>query len=327
MTLAACAIEVGPPPESNPPLVPEATTPPPPPQPSEAQAWARGLDFDSAPAATDRDELASGLVPVDEPVGYSGQRLTYESAFNPEKPPSEAELARQRARERAAKAGLPAPPQVAAAPVTGVESQALPPVGGAEETPAPRRQSRLPPPPTFPPIPGKWQETAAAPAPEPAAAEAAPTGAAAPQAQAPEPWSARKSRLPAPPTFPPAPAAEAEPAAGEGAAEAGLAPAPDTAASEELGFVMEAWDAPKGTILVQVSAVNDGDAVTSEWERLKARHPEVLEPLRLVVEQAKLGGRGVFYRVQAGAFTSQDRAAVACDSLISRGQACFVVVR
>jgi hypothetical protein len=308
LALAACTVEVGPPPESDPPLVPEAATLPPPPQPTGPQAWSRGLDFDSAPAAADRDELARGLVPANEPTRYSGQRLTYESAFNPEKPPSEAELARQRAQERAAKAGLPAPPQVTAAPVTEVEAQALPPADAADEAQAPRRESRLPPPPTFPPAPEQWQETAAVP--QPAAAEAEEQPAAAAEPAAPEPWSARNSRLPAPPTFPPVKAPEPEPAAGE-----------------KVTVAMEAWDAPKGAILVQVSAVNDGDEVAQEWERLKARHPEVLEPLRLVVEQAQLDGRGVFYRVQAGAFSSREGAAAACDSLISRGQACFVVVR
>ena len=67
--------------------------------------------------------------------------------------------------------------------------------------------------------------------------------------------------------------------------------------------------------------------VTDEWARLRDRYPEVLKPLRLVVDEAKLGDRGVFYRVQAGAFGSQEGAIAACDSLINQGQACFVVVR
>jgi hypothetical protein len=67
--------------------------------------------------------------------------------------------------------------------------------------------------------------------------------------------------------------------------------------------------------------------VVNEWQRLQARYPQVLKPLRLVVDEAKLGERGVFYRVQAGAFGSEDGATAACDALISEGQACFVVVR
>jgi cell division septation protein DedD len=101
-----------------------------------------------------------------------------------------------------------------------------------------------------------------------------------------------------------------------------LAPAGETAE-----FVAEAWNAPPGTILVQVSAVQNKASVVGEWQRLRGRFPEYLSPLRLVIDEAKLGDKGVFYRVQAGAFGSQAGASEVCDGLISRGQACFVVVR
>jgi hypothetical protein len=333
MMLAACAIDVGPPPESDPPLVPEAARTPPPAQPTEPQPWSRDLDFDSVPVAADRGRLAQGLVADRTPASYSGERLTAESAFNPDKPPSEAELTRQRALQRASQAGLPPPPAVAAAPVTEVESQSLGPAGSNGPAPAPKRESRLPPPPKFPPLPASPPEGGA---PAEAAVAAAPEAPASPPAAEPEPWSSRNSRLPAPPKLPPiqpaaaqtaaAPATEpaADPAA-DPAAEA--AEAEDQEVAEATGFVSDAWDAPDGTILVQVSAVPDGSRVTEEWERLRARYPQVLAPLRLVVEEAMLGQRGVFYRVQAGAFGTQEGAAAACDSLISQGQACFVVVR
>src|SRR3546814_5752949 len=102
LVLAACALEKGPPPESDPPLVPEAAAAAPQ-QPTEPQSWSRGLDFDSVPPAMDRDSLARGLVPAEDQARYSEQRLTYESAFDPQKPPSAAELARKRAQERAAR--------------------------------------------------------------------------------------------------------------------------------------------------------------------------------------------------------------------------------
>ena len=97
--------------------------------------------------------------------------------------------------------------------------------------------------------------------------------------------------------------------------------------TETEAFLAEAWDAPAGTILVQVSAVQKKATVAGEWARLQARYPQVLQPLRLVVDEAKLGDRGVFYRVQAGAFGSQEGATEVCNLLISQGQACFVVVR
>ncbi len=386
LALAGCTIEVGPPPESDPPLVPEsAKAPPPPPQPTEPQAWSRDLDLDSGPTTIDRRQLAEGLVASDAQGQYSEQRLTFQSAFEEEKAMSEAELMRQRARERAEAAGLPPPPEVSTAPVAEVSAQSLDSPG--EATPA-KRQSRLPPPPKFPPLPSETAAVAAestgeGPAGEGPSADGAVSGPAAGNGEATEvaaagtempetasgasqqPWEARQSRLPPPPKFPPLPsentAAEAapqteagvveqvpdaapqaqlaavedggpapqaaEPVVGEAVAAAPAAPPADPEQAEAAGFAAAAWDAPSGTILVQVSAVPDAAKVAGEWQRLQERFPEVLQPLRLVVEQATLGERTAFYRVQAGGFVSEAGAAAACQKLISGGQSCFVMVR
>ncbi|WP_340119736.1 SPOR domain-containing protein [Pelagibius sp. 7325] len=297
LALAACTGEVGPPPESDPPLVPgSAKAQPAPAQPTEPQAWSRDLDFDAGPTKIVRGQLAEGLAASDSGVVYSEQRLTYLSAFQEERRLTPAEQARQRAQERAAAAGLPPPPAVAPPPVEQVNAEPLPPIGapqeGQGESPAPRRESRLPPPPKFPPLPPRQQEAAGAPA---------PTSKAVPE-QGPEPIEA----------------------AAADSAPAGDAPGE---AAQTAAFVTEAWEAPKGTILVQVSAVPDQRKVMAEWQRLQDRYPQILKPLRLVVEEARLGERGVFYRVQAGGFDSRAGAAQACDALISSGQACFVVVR
>ncbi len=299
--VTACTVEVGPPPESDPPLVPEsAKAPPPPQQPTEPQAWSRDLDFEAGPARLERGELAEGLVASSGEGHYSSEHLTYESALTAERPLSEAELVLKRARERAAAAGTPVPPAASAAPVAEVSAESLPPLGEtaagsavAEKAPAPRRPSRLPPPPKFPPLPAKAE-----------AAEAEATTA--PQQEA---------ALPAP-----------EASGGEAAEPVSQAMADETAMSA-AAFSAAAWDAPAGTILVQVSAVQKEDKVVGEWQRLQARYRQVLQPLRLVVEEAKLGERGVFYRLQAGAFGTEAAASAACDALIDAGQACFVVVR
>lgn len=385
--LGGCAIEVGPPPESDPPLVPQkAKAPTPPPQPTEPQPWSRDLNLDSGPTRIDKEQLSQGLVASNSGTLYTGERLTFESAYNSETPPSEADLVRERARARAEAAGRPAPPEVAAAPVEEVSSQSLPPApvpAGAREPDAPgeqaRRESRLPPPPKFPPIsqeaavgpdspPSDGAEATSTDAPAvPAAVEAEapadsqgavpplPETAAAPISTGEREW--RDSRLPPPPKFPPlsqeadsraaaddqamqqaaltteeappepSPAASAatDPQEAE-AVPAEMAEAPSTAVAA-ADFAAQAWDAPAGTILVQVSAVRKEENVVAEWERLRARYPQILKPLRLVVEEAKLGDRGVFYRVQAGAFGTQAGADDACGVLIDAGQTCFVVVR
>jgi hypothetical protein len=390
LLLAGCTIEVGPPPESDPPLVPEsAKAPPPPPQPTEPQAWSRDLDLESGPTTIDRRQLAEGLVASDSQGQYSEQRLTFQSAFEEQETMSEAERLRQRALERAKAAGLPPPPEVSAAPVAAVSAQSLDEAG--EATPA-TRQSRLPPPPKFPPLPSESAAAEASTAGEAPAGEgptgtgdatemaaddpALAAGTALPETQgtAPQqPSAQRQSRLPPPPKFPPLPAQNVAPetAAGPGdlAPEAASEPAlvsgtqlaskegggaaaqaepgapgetakadptqvaaapggpPAEAGQAEAASFAAAWDAPRGTILVQVAAVTDAAKVGTEWQRLQASFPEVLQPLRLVVEPAMLGERAAFYRVQAGGFASEAGAGVACDTLISAGQSCFVVVR
>ncbi|MEQ8357703.1 MAG: SPOR domain-containing protein [Kiloniellaceae bacterium] len=333
LALAGCTIEVGPPPESDPPLVSEAAkAPPPPAQPTEPQAWSRDLDLGAGPAEINREVLQEGLVASSSEAGYSQERLTFESAVVSEKPKTEAELARERARERAAAAGLPAPPVVAAAPVESVNEQRLP-SGTVEAAVAAsaRRGSRLPPPPKFPPLPPKDGEAAQAAGGAAEAVEPAPP-AETPPAETP---SAETPSAETPPAeTPPAetPSAETPSAETPSRETALVAPPAEAVASAPAdaatsAFLADAWDAPAGTILVQVSAVQKKINVLNEWARLKGRFPQELQPLRLVIDEAKLGDRGVFYRVQAGAFGSREVAAAACDSLIGQGQACFVVVR
>ncbi len=332
LSLGACTIEVGPPPESDPPLVPEsAKAPPAPRQPTEPQAWSRDLDFSTGPTTVDRKELEEGLVASNSDVGYSGQRLTYESAFTSERPPTEAELALKRARERAAAAaGTVAPPRAVAAPVEEVNQQTLPPVGGAAAAEAHEAEaSDLPVPPELPPAPADARdvsEVAAAPQTQfPAENDTSLAEQTSPAVTEP-----KAADAPAEPGESPEMSAQklaALPTTGEGAGQPAGATAPTPAEASTAAFLAEAWDAPVGTILVQVSAVQEEAKVIDEWQRLQGHYPQVLKPLRLVIDQAKVGDRGVFYRIQAGAFGSEEGALAACDSLISQGQSCFVLVR
>lgn len=331
LSLGACTIEVGPPPESDPPLVPEsAKAPPAPKQPTEPQAWSRDLDFSTGSNTIDRKELEEGLVASNSDVGYSDQRLTYESAFTSERPPTEAELALKRARERAAAAGTVAPPRAVAAPVEEVNQQNLPPVGGPAAAKAQEAEvSALPPPPELPPAPTNARdETEVATAPQPQLPAENDTSRAEETSPAvTEPKVADAAAEPGERPEAPAPKLAALPTAGEGPAQPAGATAPTPAEASTAAFLAEAWDAPVGTILVQVSAVQEEAKVIDEWQRLQGHYPQVLKPLRLVIDQAKVGDRGVFYRIQAGAFGSEEGALAACDSLISQGQSCFVLVR
>lgn len=305
--VSACTIEMGPPPESDPPLVAEKERPAPPPaQPEEPQAWSKDLDLDGGELSVRRGELAEGLIADDESRTYSAERLTFESAASGERPPTEAELIRERARKRLleAQSGQQvaealAPPEVVAAPVESVRAEALPePDATAVEAqaPSPAASDEV--------LPAEQQNDA----PDPG------EGTTAKEDSEPGPVVTPTSAPPEQPQF-----ASAEP----------LAKLPEAGPpSEELAdLLLESWDAPDGTILVQVSAIQNKEKIADEWERLKAGYPGVLGPLRLVVEEAKLGDRGVFFRVQAGGFDSQGHAEAACAALTDQGQSCFVLKR
>lgn len=338
--LSACTIEMGPPPESDPPLVAESQRPPPPPpQPTEPQAWSKDLDFDTGgELSVSRQQMAEGLVAADENRAYSSERLTFESAELSERPPSEAELIRERARQRlleaqsvsagspAAAAAAPtpviAPPEVVAAPVESVNAEALPELpqsgsGSDETTEEPLSTAAAP------AEPSDWAAEASVPAPAPDAPEGETVDAVgaggAGQAETPAPATSETPQEAAQP-----PAANLAPA--EKLTGGGSVPKAQEA-QQVAALSLEPWDAPDGTILVQVSAIQDRQQIAKEWERLKRGYPAVFAPLRLVVEEAKLGDRGVFFRVQAGGFSSENQAEEVCSTLTDQGQSCFVVER
>ncbi|WP_299622760.1 SPOR domain-containing protein [Pelagibius sp.] len=330
--LSACTVEVGPPPESDPPLVAEREKqPPPPPQPTEPQAWSRDINFEGGEQRVQRDQMAEGLVGEAEAPNYSGERLTYESALSGERPPTPAELMRERARQRLLEAqgganGTAAvpPPQIAAAPVADVSTESLP-AQGDQDGQEIETAEQAPTPPVA--------ADAAADAMEPMSEDPVATPSAEPIASASNPDAAPATT----PTTTPADAGEdqtlavAQPTVADQKRADLSASAEGSSASvteeETAALPLEPWDAPAGTILVQVSAIQDRGKIAGEWQRLKAGYPSVLGPLRLVVEEAKLGDKGVFFRVQAGGFASQEQAEEACSVLTGQGQACFVVER
>jgi hypothetical protein len=67
-------------------------------------------------------------------------------------------------------------------------------------------------------------------------------------------------------------------------------------------------------------------AVQKNWTTLKRKHRDLLGKLGLNIQSVKLsGGRGTYYRMQAGPITSKSRATALCSSLKKRKQGCIVV--
>jgi hypothetical protein len=149
-------------------------------------------------------------------------------------------------------------------------------------------------------------------------AVAMPPPPAAPAVAVPEPPPLPPSAAPpaAAPTVATAPAPAVLPAAPPASKPAAAAPAPALAHPQS--------SAAKGYRL-QLGAVRDPAAAKQAWERLRQRHADLLGRLGFTAERVDLGGRGVFYRIQAGPLADGARAERDCQALKRRGVSCLLV--
>jgi len=76
--------------------------------------------------------------------------------------------------------------------------------------------------------------------------------------------------------------------------------------------------------LVQLSAVRNEANAKTEWARLVKKYPSVLGGLKLVIQRADLGTKGVFYRVRGGWFANRAEAKAVCDELAKRNVGCLL---
>jgi cell division septation protein DedD len=119
-----------------------------------------------------------------------------------------------------------------------------------------------------------------------------------------------------PPKPPPTPPAAATPAA----------PARDVAATSPAPQRKPATSA--GRYNVQMASLKSRAAVQQNWTTLQRQHSDLLGKLELNIQSVQLsGGRGTYYRMQAGPLASRAQARALCESLKSRKQGCIVVRR
>ena len=119
-----------------------------------------------------------------------------------------------------------------------------------------------------------------------------------------------------PPKAPPAPPAAKKPAtAAKKVASKAPASTPKAAAKTRA-------------YRVQMASLKSRAAVQKNWASLKRKHPDLLRKLQLNIQSVQLsGGRGTFYRMQAGPMMSRAQANSLCARLKSRKQGCIVVRR
>ena len=80
--------------------------------------------------------------------------------------------------------------------------------------------------------------------------------------------------------------------------------------------------------LVQVGSFRSDEAAQVGWRRLAKRHSEILDRMPHRVAKADLGAaKGIYYRLQVGAFNSRARADELCRKLKAQRQDCLIVKR
>ena len=83
-----------------------------------------------------------------------------------------------------------------------------------------------------------------------------------------------------------------------------------------------------GGYVVQVGSFRSGNAARAGWQRLTKRHAALIGQMPHRVAQADLGsGKGVYHRLQVGAFETRAAAGALCRQLKSQDQDCLVVKR
>lgn len=130
-----------------------------------------------------------------------------------------------------------------------------------------------------------------------------------------------------------APRSDAGPAS-QGTEEA-TPPAPGVALpilkpADRPGTQASAAEAPlasDGSYEIQLASVRQSGAADRERVRLIDDYPVLLGDLELRVEEARLDGAGIFYRLRTGPIKDLNDARELCRQLEQRGQGCLVVVR
>lgn len=82
-----------------------------------------------------------------------------------------------------------------------------------------------------------------------------------------------------------------------------------------------------GDYFVQIASLKTIDALQKEWSRQLGAFPDLLENFRYTIEEADLGSRGSFLRLQIGPFQTRSLAKDLCEQLKARRQECFVTRR
>lgn len=143
-------------------------------------------------------------------------------------------------------------------------------------------------------------------------AEAPPAQRLAPGPEQPRPEGWRQPSAAAPPS--PAPSALAAPAMAPPVPARPAVPAPPASAPP----------ASAGRVQVQLGALRSEEAARAEWERLRARVPE-LAGRSPAISRVEREGQPPLWRLRVGGLPDRDAARALCEQVQARGGACAVI--
>ena len=76
----------------------------------------------------------------------------------------------------------------------------------------------------------------------------------------------------------------------------------------------------RGSIRVQVSAMSSPESCKEYYRKLSQKYPTIFNKTKYYIEEADLGKRGIFYRLQIGDFFNQVDAEEFCENFIAQSQ-------
>ena len=76
---------------------------------------------------------------------------------------------------------------------------------------------------------------------------------------------------------------------------------------------------------IQIAAYRDDTRAKTAWAKFKKAHIGILGPLTPLTQRVDLGKKGIYFRVQAGYFSTANAARAACAKLKAKRQDCIII--
>lgn len=83
---------------------------------------------------------------------------------------------------------------------------------------------------------------------------------------------------------------------------------------------------PEGNRYIQLGSYKASTGATTDWEKLKKKHPDLLGSLTMKTQKVDIPGKGTFHRLQAGPLT-EEKARAICEQMKKQNAGGCVLVK